>query len=161
MPARSLRRRSAAILAVVMALALVATACSSDDGDDEGDGGDAGGAVAITLQEFAVIPAPASTAAGEVTFEVSNVGPEDVHEFVVFKTDLAPDALPTGEDGSVDEEGEGLTLIDEIEDMAVGDTASLTVTLEAGSYALICNIYDESEAESHYQEGMRVAFTVA
>ena len=157
MPARSLRRSSAAILAVVAALALVAAGCSSDEDDG---GGEDGGSVAVTLQEFAVIPAPASTTAGEITFEVSNVGPDDVHEFVVFKTDLAIDALPTGEDGSVDEAGEGLELIDEIEDMAVGDTASLTVTLETGNYALICNIYDESEAESHYQEGMRVAFSV-
>jgi len=157
MPAGNLRRRSAAILAVVAALALVATGCSSDD---DGDGEEGGGTVAITLQEFAVIPAPASTAAGDVTFEVSNVGPDDPHEFVIFQTDLAPDALPTVEDGSVDEEGEGLTLVDEIEDIAVGDAPTLTVNLEAGNYVLICNIYEESEAESHYQEGMRVAFTV-
>ena len=157
MPARSLRRSSAAILAVVAALALVAAGCSSDEDDG---GGEDGGSVAVTLQEFAVIPAPASTTAGEITFEVSNVGPDDVHEFVVFKTDLAIDALPTGEDGSVDEAGEGLELIDEIEDIAVGDAPTLTVNLEAGNYVLICNIYEESEAESHYQEGMRVAFTV-
>jgi hypothetical protein len=50
------------------------------------------------------------------------VGPEDTHEFVVFKTDLAADALPTASDGSVDEEGEGVELVDEIEDIAVGDT---------------------------------------
>jgi uncharacterized cupredoxin-like copper-binding protein len=98
-------------------------------------------------------------AAGSVTFD-ANDGPNDVHELVVFKTDLAPDALPTGADGSVDEEGEGLELIDEIEDIPVGETMSLTVDLEAGNYALICNIYDEAEQESHYQEGMRTAFTV-
>jgi uncharacterized cupredoxin-like copper-binding protein len=151
MPARIARRRSALCLATVAALGLVAAGCSSDDG---------GGTVEVTLQEFAVIPAPGSISSGEVSFEVTNEGPDDVHEFVVFKTDLAPDALPTVEDGSVDEEGEGLELIDEIEDMAVGDSETLTVSLDAGSYALICNIYDEDEQESHYQEGMRVAFTV-
>jgi uncharacterized cupredoxin-like copper-binding protein len=145
-----LRGRSAASVVVLSALALVAAGCS----------GDGGGTVDVTLQEFAVIPSSGSVGAGEVTFEVTNDGPEDVHEFVVFKTDLAPDALPTVEDGSVDEEGAGLELIDEIEDMAVGDTASLTVSLDAGNYALICNIYDADEQESHYQEGMRVAFTV-
>jgi len=151
MDARNLSRRSAAIVALASALGLVAAACSSDEG---------GGTVAVTLQEFAVVPAESSIAAGEVTFEVTNGGPDDVHEFVVFKTDLAPDALPTGEDGSVDEAGEGLELIDEIEDIAVGDAPTLTVSLDAGNYALICNIYDESELEAHYQEGMFVGFTV-
>ena len=53
----------------------------------------------MTLQEFAVIPASASAPAGDVTFNATNEGPDDVHEFVVFQTDLAPDALPTNEDG--------------------------------------------------------------
>jgi uncharacterized cupredoxin-like copper-binding protein len=97
-----------------------------------------------------------------VTFTVNNTGPEDTHEFVVFKTDLAPDALPTAPDGSVDEEGEGVQLVDEIEDIAVGDTPTLTVTLDAGSYVLICNIVEDEgdEAIVHYQQGMRTAFTV-
>ena len=157
MAVRSLRRRSLAILAVAAASALVATGCSSDEG---GSGGGGDGAVAVTLQEFAVIPSPASTAAGEVTFTATNEGPDDVHEFVIFQTDLAPDALPTGEDGSVDEAGEGLTLIDEIEDIAVGDAPTLTVNLEAGSYVLICNIFDATENEAHYELGMRIDFTV-
>ena len=157
MPVRSLRRRSAATLAVVAALALVATGCNSDEG---GSGGGGDGTVAVTLQEFSVNPAPASAPAGSVTFDVTNEGPNDVHEFVVFRTDLAPDALPTGADGSVDEAGEGLTLIDEIEDIAVGDAPTLTVNLDAGNYVLICNIYDATEDEAHYQEGMFVGFTV-
>jgi len=151
MPARIVRRRSPFSLAVVAALGLVAAGCSSDEG---------GGTVEVTLQEFAVVPAASSVAAGEVTFEVTNEGPDDVHEFVVFKTDLAPDALPTVEDGSVDEAGEGLELSGEIEDIAVGDAPSVTLSLEAGSYVLICNIYDADEVEAHYQEGMRVGFTV-
>lgn len=155
---RSSTRKMAVSLAAITALALVAAACSSDD--EGGDTGAGGSTVAVTLQEFAVIPASASAAAGEVTFEVTNEGPDDVHEFVVFQTDLAPDALPTGADGSVDEAGEGLTLIDEIEDIAVGDAPTLTVNLEAGNYALICNIYDASEDEAHYQEGMFIGFTV-
>lgn len=147
---RSRRRRAAIFVATVAALALVSAGCS---GDEETT-------VDVTLQEFAVIPAASSAAAGDVTFDVTNEGPDDVHEFVVFKTDLAPEALPTVADGSVDEEGAGLELIDEIEDIAVGDTPTLTVTLDAGSYVFICNIYDEAEQEAHYQEGMRVAFTV-
>jgi uncharacterized cupredoxin-like copper-binding protein len=152
------RRQAAGITAVIAVLALVAGACGDDDGGEETG---AGGAIEITLQEFAVLPSPDSTPAGEVTFNVTNIGPEDVHEFVVFATDLAPDALPTAPDGSVDETGEGVELIDEIEDIAVDATPTLTVTLDAGSYVLICNIVEEEGADTivHYQQGMRVGFT--
>jgi len=151
------RRRAAGITVVIAVLALAAGACGDDDGDGETG---AGGAIGITLQEFAVTPSPAQAPAGDVTFDATNEGPDDVHEFVVFATDLAPDALPTVEDGSVDETGEGVELQGEIEDIAVGDTQSVTIDLAAGNYVLICNIYDAAEKESHYQEGMRVAFTV-
>jgi uncharacterized cupredoxin-like copper-binding protein len=163
------RRHRAAIFAAVAALCLMAAACSDDDGGETGATGAATGAtttggttVAVTVQEFAVIPAASSAPAGDVTFDVTNEGPDDTHEFVVFKTDLAPDALPTASDGSVDETGEGVELIDEIEDIAVGDTPTLTVSLDAGSYVFICNIVEEEGGEtiSHYQQGMRVAFTV-
>jgi uncharacterized cupredoxin-like copper-binding protein len=154
---RSDGRRVAIFVAAFAVLALVAAACGDDDGGEETV---AGGAVDVTVQEFAVIPATSSAPAGDVTFDVTNEGPDDVHEFVVFLTDLAPDALPTIEDGSVDEEGEGLELQGEIEDIAVGDTQSVTLDLAAGNYVLICNIYDADEQEAHYQEGMRVAFSV-
>jgi uncharacterized cupredoxin-like copper-binding protein len=42
----------------------------------------------------------------------------------------------------------------------VGETETLTVELEAGNYVFICNVFDEEENESHYQEGMRSSFTV-
>jgi uncharacterized cupredoxin-like copper-binding protein len=116
--------------------------------------------VDVTLQEFAVLPAQDSAPAGSITFQVENTGPEDVHEFVVIRTDLAPDALPTDENGAVEEEGEGMEVIDEIEDIPVGETENRTVDLDAGSYVLICNIYDEEEQEAHYAMGMRTAFTV-
>ena len=160
---RSRRHRAAIFVATAAALSLVSAGCSDDDeGTTGATGGEMGaaGAVDVTLQEFAVIPASASAPAGDVTFDVTNDGPDDVHEFVVFKTDLAPDALPTNEDGTVDEEGEGVELQDEIEDIAVGDTQSVTIDLSAGNYVFICNIYEEEEQEAHYQEGMRVAFTV-
>jgi uncharacterized cupredoxin-like copper-binding protein len=137
-----------AVLAVVtMPLALVAC--------------DSGGAtIDVTLEEFAVSTSESSADAGEVTFDVTNDGPNDAHEFVVIKTDLGPTELPTDETGAVDESGGGMEVIDEIEDIPVGESPSLTVDLDAGSYVLICNIFDEDEQESHYQEGMRAGFTV-
>jgi uncharacterized cupredoxin-like copper-binding protein len=118
--------------------------------------------VAVTLQEFSVLPAQDSAPAGSITFDVENTGPEDIHEFVVIKTDLAPDALPTAEDGSVDETGEGIEVIGEIEDLATGSTETLNVDLDAGSYVLICNIVEEEGGDTlvHYALGMRTGFTV-
>jgi uncharacterized cupredoxin-like copper-binding protein len=146
------------IIGAAAFLAVAATACG--DGDEAGGGGGGGTTVDVALQEFAVIPAQDSAPAGTITFRVENTGPEDVHEFVVIKTDLAPDALPTDENGVVDEAGEGIEVIDEIEDIPVGETQSVTVELEAGSYALICNIFEEEEQEAHYTMGMRTVFTV-
>ena len=137
------------VKSAAVVLALAAAGC-----------GGGGGTVDVTLQEFAVGTDPASIGAGEVTFAATNDGPDDVHEFVVFKTDLGPTELPTDENGAVEETGEGLELIGEIEDIEVGDTQEVMLDLEAGTYVFVCNIWDEDEQEAHYQEGMRTSFTV-
>ena len=116
--------------------------------------------VTVTLREWAVEAAPASVAAGAVTFAVTNSGPADTHEFVVIKTDLAPDALPVDSTGTVTEGGEGMTVEDEIEDILIGQTEELSITLAAGKYVLLCNIYSEDELEAHYSMGMRTPFEV-
>lgn len=153
------------ILGIMMAMAI--PACSSGSTDTtQAQASEtttaAGGAQIVKVeladvdsQTEALTPTPGSVPAGEVTFEVTNSGDKE-HEFVVFKTDLAIEDLPTNESGSeVIEDGPGLEAIDEIEGIAPGETKTLTVTLEAGNYALICNI------KGHYQRGMRSAFTVS
>jgi uncharacterized cupredoxin-like copper-binding protein len=145
------------------AVALFATACATGASPSPSASAAAseamtGTTVNVTLQEFSVLPDPTSAPAGDITFHVTNNGPDDVHEFVVFKTDLAPDALPTNEDGSVDEEGEGVELKDEIEDIPVGESQDVTITLDAGNYVLICNIVEGDEV--HYAMGMHTGFTV-
>ena len=149
--------------AVLATLALVAAGCTAGASASASASASAlasAGAttVNVTLQEFSVIPESATAPAGAITFHVTNNGPADIHEIVVFKTELAPDALPTADDGSVDETGEGVELIDEIEDIPIGESQDLSVTLDAGSYVLICNIVEGTEV--HYAMGMRTAFTV-
>ncbi|HSM37849.1 MAG TPA: hypothetical protein VK838_00840 [Candidatus Limnocylindrales bacterium] len=144
--------------ALVGALAALATALAACAGASPSPAGPA--AIDITLQEWAVVPSVTSTAAGDVTFTIINNGPNDVHEFVILKTDLAPGDLPTDDRGVVDEAGGPMEVIDEVEDVAVGATETLSVSLASGSYVLLCNIYDESEGEAHYAEGMRIGFTV-
>jgi uncharacterized cupredoxin-like copper-binding protein len=143
-------RRKLRLAAIAVALATLG-ACS----------GDGATTVNVTLQEFSVATDPTSGDAGEVTFEATNDGPDDVHEFVVFRTDLSPTDLPTDENGAVVETGEGVELIGEIEDIPVGETKTVTLELAAGNYVFICNIWDEEEQEAHYQEGMRTSFTIA
>jgi uncharacterized cupredoxin-like copper-binding protein len=153
------------LIAPAMLIALL-PACSSDEGDGTSPSAsssfvDSGGSVAVTLQEFAVGTVPPDAPAGTVTFNITNKGPDDEHEFVVVRTDLDPTALPTKANGAVDEEGEGIEIVDEVEAIPPGDSGTLEVDLEAGAYVLMCNIYDKAEKESHYQKGMRTGFTVA
>lgn len=133
------------IMSVVVGLALsgcgAATASVSPAGD---------GSIAVELSEWRVSPASATGAAGSITFVVSNVGTQ-VHEFVVVKTETKAADLPVV-DNKIDEGA--LTPVDEIEDIAVGTSPTLTVDLAAGHYVLLCNI------ESHYEQGMRADFDV-
>jgi uncharacterized cupredoxin-like copper-binding protein len=119
--------------------------------------------VSVDLQEFAVLPSVASVPAGTVTFVVKNAGPDDVHEMVVVRTDLAADALPVDKDGKAAEEGSGITSIGETGDIAVGETKEASFDLQPGKYVLICNIVQtepDGTLEAHYKVGMRTAFTV-
>jgi len=147
-------RERASRLAVAFAVgALIIVGCTTDTASGPTT-------VAVTLQEWAVLAEPGSAPTGDITFDVTNDGPEDIHEFVVIRTDLDAGDLPVDADGVVDEAGGGMEVIDEIEDIPVGESASLTVSLDAGAYVLICNIWDADEGEAHYTLGMRTPFTV-
>jgi uncharacterized cupredoxin-like copper-binding protein len=120
-----------------------------------------GATVDVILSEWVLEPDPASVPAGKVTFKANNEGTKE-HEFVIFKTDLAPDALPKTADGKVDEAGAGVQHIDEIGSVLAGKSAELTVDLQPGKYVLICNISAQvaGQTELHYTKGMHAAFTV-
>jgi hypothetical protein len=139
-------------LASMLLLILLASGCSAST--------PSASAVQLTLREWAVVSTPASVPHGTVTFLVTNDGPNDVHEFVIIRTDLDPGALPTDEHGAVVEDGEGIEVVAELEDIPVGLTRDVTLDLENGRYVLLCNVYREDEDEAHYAEGMRTAFTV-
>ena len=118
--------------------------------------------VLVRRDEFKVTPSRVSVKAGSVRFMVLNQGTE-MHEFVVVKTELSADELPTNEDGSFDEEGEGVEVIDEIEDIDPHDLATLDVSLEAGHYIILCNrveVEEDGEVESHFAMGMHADLEV-
>jgi len=119
----------------------------------------------VTLQEWAVLPSPSVGAAGDVTFAVSNTGEEE-HEFVIIRTELDAGDLPTLDDGSVDEDA--VDIVGELEELDPGAPGNVTLDLDPGAYALICNIVheehaddDAGETEVHYMLGMRAGFTVS
>lgn len=153
-------RRSAAVLAAL----LVAGGCSgagdrAEPSPEPAPEPTPAAAITVALTEFSVTPVPKVGIAGDVTFTVTNLGTIK-HEFVVAKTDLEPGALPTGDDGSVDEEEIDVT--GEVEELEPKKTDELKLGLESGTYVLFCDVVDENEAiGAHYKRGMRTSFTVS
>jgi len=113
--------------------------------------------VDVTLATYSLTLSANTARAGTVIFHVTNTATDQKHEFVIFKTDLPEDQLPLTPDGNVDEEGAGVTHIDEVGDMDPGTSQDLTVVLEPGTYVVICNLTDNA---LHYQQGMHQVFTV-
>jgi uncharacterized cupredoxin-like copper-binding protein len=119
-------------LVLVGASALLLAACGGGAGQ-----GTSGQTVGVTLDEFHLKLDAATIPAGAVTFQVNNLGKEK-HEFVILRTDLAPNALPLNGD-QVAEEGTGVEHVDEIAGLVSGETQTLTVTLKPGTYVVVCN----------------------
>jgi uncharacterized cupredoxin-like copper-binding protein len=140
------------VLGVAAAMAIAVAGCSG--GSTPAPSAEAGGGastVDVTLAEWSVTPSTTTTAPGDVTFRVTNEGTV-VHELIVVKTDTKADALPVA-DGKVAEDG--LTVVDEVEDVAAGTTVDLVLAgLDAGHYAIFCNI------SGHYSQGMHADFDV-
>ena len=132
------------ILVLVILLIPILTACGPQKID-------------VALTTYKITLSENSVKAGDIIFHVHNDATDLKHEFVIFKTDLPEDQLPTNAEGVVDEAGAGVTHIDEVE-VEAGQSADLAVNLTPGNYVLICNINDNNEM--HYMHGMHVAFTV-
>jgi len=106
--------------------------------------------------------APATVAAGDVTFVVKNAGTID-HEMIVLQTSTAFDKLPISDAGDPPAPvTSGANKVSETNNLGEtgdpnlkpGDTRTFKINLAAGSYVLVCNI------AQHYGKGMRGAFTV-
>jgi uncharacterized cupredoxin-like copper-binding protein len=126
-------------------MVLALGACSSGGGSEPGTAT----APRVTLRDFDIAMHPVALTAGAVTITATNEGPS-VHEFEVFKG-AGGDDLPVAS-GVADTSR--LELLDELEDIAPGTGGELTLTLEPGTYAIICNL------AAHYQQGMHVTFSV-
>ena len=100
------------------------------------------------------ISMPTTLPAGSHTVALTNNGKVD-HELLLFRTDLAANALPTDKDGNVNEDSPLLHgALDSGAGLKAGGTQSLPVKLQPGHYVAACNL------PGHYRLGMRLDITV-
>jgi hypothetical protein len=115
--------------------------------------------VNVTLDEWVIEPDASTAPAGAIGFVLENKG-EDPHELVVVKG-VSPADLPLKADGSLDEDLlPAGALIGEVEAFPAGTSCNGVFDLAPGEYTLVCNVFEESEHESHLKEGMVTTFTV-
>ena len=127
---------------------------------EEGEAGheqEGSGSLHVALDEWSITGAHKGTDsltadAGEVVFEVHNEGAAP-HNLFIVKTDLAADALPMADNGTVNLETAG-EVIGGVDEFPGGEIRVETYHLEPGHYVLICTI------PGHYQQGMFVELTV-
>lgn len=100
-------------------LALLVAGCGSSD--DESTGTET---LAFELTDAGCVPNSTEAPAGPITFEVENAGTENVSELEVL---------------------DGETVLGEVENLADGDSGSLSLTLEQGEYTLLCPGGDEEQ----------------
>jgi uncharacterized cupredoxin-like copper-binding protein len=127
----------------LLAFGLVAAACGGEEAD-----------VTVTLRDDGIELSEDSLAAGDLAFEGVNEG-SLTHEFEVFAVPAGVDANALPVEGETAPADEMLEVVDEVEDIAPGTSATLALNLQPGEYAVICNL------PGHYAAGMHAAFTVA
>lgn len=106
--------------------------------------------VIVDLKEYSIALNVPSVKAGVVKFGIRNNG-SMVHDFDLYKTDLAFDKLPI-DGGSAKVKTDGL--VKQMINIAANRSTTLSADLAPGNHVIICNI------AGHYQLGMRVALRV-
>lgn len=107
------------------------------------------------LGEWFITP-PEGLTAGSLTFALMNVG-ENPHAFAIARG-TSYEELPQTENGAVDQEALGEDFIGAAENVAPGESGSVTFDLEAGDYVFFCPI--EFGPNSHAAAGQVLSVTV-
>jgi uncharacterized cupredoxin-like copper-binding protein len=111
----------------------------------------AGGNTA-SLSEWKVQVA-STLAAGKSTIKITNAGAIP-HELLVFKSDKEASAYPLNPEGGIIEEGGGVTLVSDGENVEPGGSQVRVLNLSPGKYLFVCNI------PGHFKAGMFTVVTV-
>jgi uncharacterized cupredoxin-like copper-binding protein len=102
----------------------------------------------IELREFRIGSPTTTVSPGQVTFEIGNEGTVQ-HELLLFKSDLDPSKYPHDTDGSIQEDGAGISKVSDGDNINVGGSQTRLVDLTApGRYLLVCNL------PGHFKSGM-------
>lgn len=140
------------VLAVLSAAGLAAGVASAtvrnNTGTAAGTTRAATPTVKVKLVDFKLLPSVKRVAPGKVTFVVRNAGAVP-HEFVVLKTSKAAAKLAV-KNGKAVETGR----VVRIGAFKHGVTKTVTLTLKAGHYVLLCNL------RGHYKAGQFANLTV-
>ena len=131
---------------------------AASDSTDADPPGPSSGTVDVTLTEWSIATSMTSAKAGAITFNVQNTGSAKSHEFIILKTEIAPESLPTLKDGSLDEEGNGITSPGESKVLAVGQKQTITVAMTEGNYVFVDNIIERDLV--HWEKKAYATFTV-
>jgi uncharacterized cupredoxin-like copper-binding protein len=100
------------------------------------------------VKEWAISLSGASTAAGEVTFGLTNAG-NIPHEFIVVRSEIGGEALQAQVDPATSRLDEAsLDAIGEQSEFSPGEMKVLTLDLAPGRYVVLCNI------AGHFGSGM-------
>jgi hypothetical protein len=111
------------------------------------------GAVPVRATDYRIHMATTLTP-GRHTISFTNAGGQP-HELLMFKTSLPANRLPVDASGNVIEDSPLMhQVLDSGDGLPAGHTQSLTVQLEPGHYAVICNL------PGHYHFGMYLDLTV-
>ena len=171
-----MNRRILISVASIGVAALAFAACSGDHMDDSmGGGGHGSGnhhgsanqstpkkAGQFRLDEWTITADAAELPSGSQTITALNTGHHTHELIIVAASDVA--ALPTKDDGSVDEQALEAVTVGEIADVAAGSTKRATFDLAPGTYVAFCNITDTmgmgNMEHNHFDLGMHTNFTV-
>jgi len=113
----------------------------------------AAGTPSVSLTEWKVI-VDGTIRPGKTKLTIHDIGVA-AHELLVFKSKLAPSAFPTDKSGDILEDGPGVKLLSDGENIDPGATQTRTIDLAPGTYFLVCNI------PGHFKQGMFTKVTVA
>jgi uncharacterized cupredoxin-like copper-binding protein len=100
------------------------------------------------MSDYKFLPSTITVAAGTLKVSAKNVGRQP-HEFVLLRTDKAPDAVAL-KGGKASESSS----VGEIGEQRPGHSATHTFQLKPGRYVFVCNV------DGHYKLGMRGSLVV-
>jgi len=109
-------------------------------------------APSVSLTEWSVA-VTGTIKSGKTALTINNAGVA-AHELLVFKSDRAPAAYPVDAAGNIKEEGAGVLLVSDGENIDAGGTQARTIDLAPGKYLFVCNI------PGHFKQGMFVVVNV-